>query len=76
MITRVPWVSSLLIAAVQLVRMTAVSGHGFIREVVLGTVVWPGYHPFVDSYVFLVALSALPDSETLNADGGSHLRND
>ena len=60
MIARVPWVSFFLIAAVQLVCMTAVSGHGFVRVVVLGTVVWPGYHPFVDTYVFLVVLSALP----------------
>ncbi|KAG2008469.1 hypothetical protein CC2G_013900 [Coprinopsis cinerea AmutBmut pab1-1] len=42
---------SLLVVSVGLLgHWTRVVAHGFIREVTLGSTVYPGYHPFVDSW--------------------------
>ncbi|KAJ2917496.1 hypothetical protein MD484_g2919, partial [Candolleomyces efflorescens] len=41
--------SLLFVAVAQLAQI--VSGHGYVSQVVLGSVAWPGYHPYVDPYL-------------------------
>lgn len=50
-----PWklssTSLLSVVVAVLIKVPGVSAHGYVREVVLGSEAWPGYNPFVDSYV-------------------------
>lgn len=64
---------SLVASAVLLFYVSGAYGHGYVREVILGATSWPGYNPFVDSYVLRVSdLQTATNAVIL--DGGSHPR--
>lgn len=67
-------ISLLSVAIAGFIEVSSVSAHGFVREVVIGSETWPGYNPFVDSYVFLFHTTAtgMTSMQVVGASSTAH----